>query len=332
MGKIVIGIHGLNNKPPRDVLRQWWKTSLFDGLRGIGQPRLLLRFKLVYWSDILYPAPLDPNETDPANPFHIADPYTPSSEPFVPEKRTRLARAGNRMRAPLDHLLFNRTRLFNLDALGHLFIRRRFKDLHAYYRHSWVGPDRMSRPLKDVIRAKLATVLQRYRRHDILLLAHSMGEIVAYDVLASVVPDIPVHTLVTLGSPLGNPLVVKEIEEEQRALYGRGAGLETPPGIRRRWVDLGDPHDGVCAHRDLTGHFRPNAHQVQVEPISVNNQYVHRGVRSHHKLYGYARTPECARILHDFLAEGKPVWQEQVRSFCIRLWQRNAPPNDGAAP
>jgi triacylglycerol esterase/lipase EstA (alpha/beta hydrolase family) len=57
----------------------------------------------------------------------------------------------------------------------------------------------------------LAETLVKHRRKKILLIAHSMGSIIAWDVLTKMVPQIKIHTLVTIGSPLGNPVVRSRI-------------------------------------------------------------------------------------------------------------------------
>jgi len=31
--KIIIGIHGLGNKPPKTILEKWWRQAIEDGLK-----------------------------------------------------------------------------------------------------------------------------------------------------------------------------------------------------------------------------------------------------------------------------------------------------------
>ena len=61
MDKIIIGIHGLGNKPPKDLFDNWWQQSIAEGLKRIGRPRHDFNFELVYWADSLHPVPLNPN-------------------------------------------------------------------------------------------------------------------------------------------------------------------------------------------------------------------------------------------------------------------------------
>jgi hypothetical protein len=62
--KIIIGVHGLGNKPSKELLETWWKWAIMEGLRIVGKPRFDINFELVYWADIQYPNPLNPNITD----------------------------------------------------------------------------------------------------------------------------------------------------------------------------------------------------------------------------------------------------------------------------
>ena len=38
MKTVLIGIHGLRNKPPKDTLADWWKTSIIEGFTIVGLP------------------------------------------------------------------------------------------------------------------------------------------------------------------------------------------------------------------------------------------------------------------------------------------------------
>lgn len=49
MPKVVIGIHGLGNKPPKVVLQRWWLEAMYEGLKRINKRQVIPRFELVYW-------------------------------------------------------------------------------------------------------------------------------------------------------------------------------------------------------------------------------------------------------------------------------------------
>jgi hypothetical protein len=66
--KVIVGVHGLSNKPPSAVLEQWWAQAILEGLAVNRQLHVItLPFEMVYWADLMYPAPED-----------ALEPYTPA--------------------------------------------------------------------------------------------------------------------------------------------------------------------------------------------------------------------------------------------------------------
>ena len=86
MSKIIIGIHGLGNKPRKELLEKWWKTSIDEGLNNIGKKNVGYNFELIYWADILNNKPLDENEADKDSKYYLKEKYFPGREDFVPHK------------------------------------------------------------------------------------------------------------------------------------------------------------------------------------------------------------------------------------------------------
>ena len=64
MKQVIIGIHGLGNKPPKYLLKKWWKDSIKEGFNKNGFKNELPEFELVYWADILNQKPLNNWEKD----------------------------------------------------------------------------------------------------------------------------------------------------------------------------------------------------------------------------------------------------------------------------
>ena len=52
MRKVIIGIHGLGNKPPKALLKIWWKKAIREGLKAIGHSRFFVKFELIYYKVI----------------------------------------------------------------------------------------------------------------------------------------------------------------------------------------------------------------------------------------------------------------------------------------
>ena len=107
MSKIIIGIHGLGNKPPLHILQQWWEMSIKDGLKSIGHPFSLLKFELAYWANFIYPEPLDISETDSEHPLFLEDPYSPEGSIKKGEPEPLQKRIRDYLEKQLDKLLLN---------------------------------------------------------------------------------------------------------------------------------------------------------------------------------------------------------------------------------
>ncbi len=55
MAGVIIGIHGLANKPEKSLLSTWWETALREGLsKNCGIHDAEFQFIMAYWADLLY--------------------------------------------------------------------------------------------------------------------------------------------------------------------------------------------------------------------------------------------------------------------------------------
>jgi hypothetical protein len=311
MSKIILGIHGLGNKPPKKILERWWKNSLQEGLRAIGHPRRFFRFKLIYWADYLYSQPLDPTLTDKDNPRYLTNPYIPARSGQIKRTPTLRKKILDYVERQLAKIMVNEDLSINYTAVTDLVIRRYFKDLDTYYFKQCLDRKKVMCQAKDVIRAELALMLQKYKRKDILLIAHSMGSIVAYDVLTCTVPDVTIHTLVTMGSPLGLPPIMIKILAEQHTKPHKPITVRTPENIVGAWHNFSDLRDKVATPYNLSYEYKPNSKWIHAVDANVTNDYEYQDAPNPHTVYGYLRTPEMAHVIYDFLNAGKPkpfIW------------------------
>jgi hypothetical protein len=280
--RIIIGIHGLNNKPRPDILRDWWKTAINEGLsRNRGRKKLHADFELVYWADLLHSEPLDPNE---ASEVYVAaagkGPLPKSGMGVVPMAAALIEEGVGKalatvFRAPVGEDVIR-------DAL-----KVKMPDLYVY-RHD---PEK-----RNAIHERLVDILRDVQGEDrrVMLIAHSMGSLIAYDVLKKADHDLPelwIAHLVTAGSPLG--LVdVREIV----------AGPQRVPECVERWSNLADPRDWVARWDTLLANeYPPNSKGVTISDHLVVNGYVcPSGRRNPHKVFGYLRTPEMSDLIAEF--------------------------------
>lgn len=81
-----------------------------------------------------------------------------------------------------------------------------------------------------------------------IIVAHSLGTIVAYKALVAH-PEWAIDTLITLGSPLGSPMV------RDQAIILDPDGQPTWPGSVQHWVNVAAVHDHACAEPRLAKVF-----------------------------------------------------------------------------
>ena len=290
-GKIILGIHGLNNKPPRPLLRRWWRQALWQGFSQQGMFHPLMRFDLAYWASACYPKPLDPKQSDADNPLYLDEPFVPLGHVPALEGPTVIRRAILALlEKSLDKLLLNHDFSLNLSQVTEALVRTYFADLHVYLSQKQAAEE---------IRRPLIALLRRHRRKRILLIAHSMGSVVAHDVLNLGLHDVNVDTLVTVGSPLGLPLFI----HRNAKLKGDGRGEKPciPDSIRKAWHNFSDLRDPIAVNYNLADDYASNAHGIGVTDWIVKNRYVYQGTHNPHKSYGYLQCPELIKVCDDFL-------------------------------
>ncbi|MEU6467783.1 hypothetical protein ABZ927_17750 [Streptomyces massasporeus] len=109
-----------------------------------------------------------------------------------------------------------------------------------------------SRPARR--KAVQATVAHAVREHGArVVVAHSLGSVVAYETLHAH-QDLDIDLLLTLGSPLGLPAIMRKLDPEP--VDGRGA---RPPGVRH-WVNIADVGDLLAVPGELGGAFPVDVH------------------------------------------------------------------------
>ena len=319
--KIIIVIHGLANKPEKRLLEKWCRTSIREGLRTIDRRGLPFTMKLVYWADLLHERPQDPRETNRHSDTHLGDPYLPGDPAkyatFTPSALKR--KLLDRLEKKIDTMYFEEDSFINFEKFANIVVRSLFKDLDIYY-HKDCPVTRFRGTLaRDAIRMRLAEALRRYAKRDILLIAHSMGTIISYDVLTRTTPDITVDTFITIGSPLGMPLVVKQILLEQGRDVSKERQPAAPDNIRTAWCNFSDLDDPVAINYGLADDYLPNRAGIAPRDTVVYNNYENDGDRSPHKLYGYLRAPEVANAIYGFCVAGRAAFTVALRRFFGRL-------------
>ncbi len=312
--KIIIGVHGLGNKPSKNVLRIWWEQAILEGLKKYNYPVKDFNFELVYWADILHEIPLDPEEQNKKSPLYVSEKYIPEVLSSFSEPMTHRQKAIEYLEKYYSKILINGILSLNSPSLMNLFIHLYLQDLEKYYSLYHVEQNGGKRLAREVIIERFCEVVRKHRDKKILVVAHSMGSIIVHDALFKYIPEIKIDTLVTIGSPLAQKYVIHKILEEQK---DNGIDeLKTADNIERSWFNLSDLQDQVALNHKTAEFYKANKKGIVVQDMLVQNKYEYAGVRNPHKSFGYLRTPEFAEIVNRFLAKEKfSLWQWIKKKF-----------------
>lgn len=275
MNKHYITIHGRSNKPPAHILEDSWLRAINDGRRHVNQPIInKSQFSMAYYADVFYQQPLyfDPEPYLPDIPTNHAPTPLAVNEAHLSEMMEQ-----NKWR--LDNLFFEPllSEFGVYRALNYLskpLLRYWLTDVYRYF-HDQAFALEIEKPL--------IRLLQQYRHRSITLISHSLGTVIAYNVLQKLaaqrtMQDITIDKWITLGSPLGWASVKAQLK---RNLQG---SLAVPENVSA-WHNYSDKRDIVCIDGDLADDFAKNNSGVRVQDFQVVNAYP----GNPHKSYGYLR-------------------------------------------
>lgn len=313
MPKTIIGIHGLANKPDPEELEQGWRAAIDEGLEkncGVESPEY--EFHLVFWAHFLYRYRMHREPGFEFDDLYNWEPYVPAEDGAIEEYEPGWATkfVGGLLWAGGEAIDFAKDKL-GMGKFADYVLSKYLKDLHFYYdENRTLMYEGEKLPARQVIQTPLRKCLDEHAGPDTFLVGHSMGSIVAYDVLRDFGrenPDAEVPHFVTIGSPLGLPHVMAQIREERdyHADEKDDDRVRTPTVVTESWVNYADRSDPVALDARLKDDYARNRHGVRVKDDLVRNDYSIAGgeerKHNHHKSYGYLRTPEFSKQIAEFL-------------------------------
>jgi hypothetical protein len=268
----IVYVHGNGNKIPSAALKLQWDQALFGRDMGASS-------RMAYWAPICHPQPLATHERDemeqlPGSPLEAtAAPEVKPPEMFVAEvmreaqaevvAHPSAEAAGIEAAVPKQLESWLRDLVYTSDALAdgenaappatsafealpfpkpvrkaafRALVKRTFKDVYAYF---FGG---RGDAMRQVVRDALTGV-----PGPLVVLGHSLGSILAYDVLREpAAGGLDVPLFVTVGSPLG----VTEIQD----LVARPLQVPAPVG---NWRNASDSRDMVALDHTIRPEFTP---------------------------------------------------------------------------
>jgi subtilisin family serine protease len=295
--RTIIYVHGIGNKPAPEVLKCQWDEALFGF--SLGE-----RSRLAYWVNrVFYPAPAkatckmadatqdgSPAEATGLGIRAIADPAQ-GVQPLLPEDATKkkerdalenIAREALQKNATPGSAITVadfQTRVLPLPKPLRDFITRRITRTLLKDVHEFLFVEERRQAMRESLLARLRT-----GGGPFVVIAHSQGSMVAYDVLSSLPADqFGIELLITIGSPLG----LQEVQDQLKVITGQPRGLAVPACVKR-WVNVADPLDPVCADKQLAGDYAPT-NGVRVQDVLRWNV---DSPRDPHSGSGYLRLPD----------------------------------------
>lgn len=305
-------IHGIGNKPEAEALLESWRVALLDN-DGVDLDSAGVSMSFVYWADMFYERPSSSSsvqestdgELDATAPSQDADlgwvaELPPEqrrfvealarqtgldlAEPRAPETEQAEVVAGSALEAvPLPGFLKKR------------LMKILLRDVHHYLYDVEYSPRpgesfRIRRDIRQRALEALRHGAEQPGPH--LVLSHSLGTVIAYDVLTEVDDVPPVDALLTIGSPLG-------LSEVQEALAPRWTAVNGWPerGLAgRRWWNISDRLDVVCgADPTISGQFR------RAGVPMINDVIVHNQGRWRHNISSYLGQRPVREIVREAL-------------------------------
>jgi hypothetical protein len=275
-GPTLIYVHGAGGQPPQADWIRIHNQILFAD-------RPPPPTDLGYYADLIqeFDEAAESAAAEPATAEHvIQDSIHPSvaGEGRTHEAHVFLLRLAAAM-GPTDH----RSR-FALP--GHIIppaVRNFYREVSGYL-HGTPG-------MADEMRAR---VREAIRRNDgsLVVLAHSLGSIIAFDVLSE--PELAGRgvSFVTVGSPLG----LGPAQDHLRSWRG-SRPIEIPAGVEtwRNFQADGDPVSVGTSLEDLRNDYAPS---LRVHATEVRNE-----AEWHHAFSGYLETPEVRDTIYARLGE-----------------------------
>lgn len=303
-------IHGLSNKPAPDALLSIWNRALASGMDGVDLGAEGVTSSLVYWADILYEAP-DPDvaayenarELIPSDVDATADSFAPlTSTPAEAAFLAGLAvKTGGLLAAPEAVEAVPEDRNLTGVALERIplpwplkakFLETYLRDAHHYLFNAAHSP----RPgviyqIQDAVRSRFVDGLGMSAHTDThVVIAHSLGSVIAYDCLMRVVDCPEISGLITVGGPLG----LDEIQDRMAPEWSRANGF--PRKVTGQWANIFDRLDPVSGFDPFIANDFRRDNERAVEDIAVRNDGAWR-----HSITKYLRQPALRQTLSNML-------------------------------
>jgi hypothetical protein len=262
----LIFIHGLSNKPSLNDLKRIWLEALAEPREnnpGFDLSTVGVKSTFIYWANLFYDEPLAAENYESRSDElskSVANEIELPSDAWV---------AAMLKQFPIDEdNVFEDAPTENVSDLEYeriplpwvvkkQVIKHFLQEAHGYL-FNIDG-------VRDVIRKKVVVAINQAKvsGERIVLVGHSQGAIIAYDVLSGDSSCPNVDGLMTLGSPLG----IDEVQD--KLTWSRNNGF--PDKLKGSWINVYDSFDAVARlDPKHANDFKKNGKEVVID-IQENN-------------------------------------------------------------
>jgi len=298
---VLVFVHGINEKlPVREEMRRW-RDALAAG--HINPDQLGLNTTFGYYADWFFAGSNEPELA--------ADNDDVLSETAA-RIESKLSSGPSKLSPDAEEALFGiDISTFVPQRMVRLFLEKTAGQLFQYF-----DDEQITHPAKtntrggarEVIREAIVDAIARAREiadrgekdGRVIVVAHSMGSVVAWDVIAHDERCPEVNGLVTLGSPLALDFVLNGLEKANRDEF-RGS---YPGKLSGDWYNFIAHHDLVGQFDvDFVSNFGMGAFGQKIYSREIDNPELMSGqgpwqrLQSAHSVTGYLRHPEVADAL-----------------------------------
>lgn len=282
-------IHGLANKPEPQTLLDIWRRALTETDAPLDLGDSGVTNSIVYWADLMYESPdpdvaahegvreNTPQAVDAGGDAPMPVGATEAERRFIEAMRKHLTSMSD---AEIDAAVQDRPSATAASGAGTLervplpwslkkpLMSVLLRDVHHYlFDVEFAPPGKPPVRIRETIRARFSAALAAAGNDGPhVVVAHSMGTVIAYDCLKRVRDCPAIDGLITIGCPLG----FDEIQDQMQPDWSRSDGF---PGerVRDRWINIFDRLDPVCGFDpSLANDYRHDGKDVVLDQAVVN--------------------------------------------------------------
>lgn len=308
-------IHGIANKPPVDLLLEKWISAVEAG--GFSLVTANVTASMVYWADVMYAQPKhsasghESNERESGTEQEDDDLSwaleLPDDQARVVAALRRKLGADSKSPTGQDDFVSTANTIIETQSPNGFeaiplpwFIKRRLmkvfiKDTHHYLfntNHS-PRPNEVFR-VRDHIRGLFVNQIIEDATSNMtgkhVVVAHSMGTVIAYDCLKNVASCPSIDSFFTIGSPLG----ISEIHDNYDPPYSKDSAWPDAT-LRGEWSNYFDRLDPVALDARLANDYLSNGQERLVD-TQVQNSGAWK-----HSATKYLAQPEFCQTLKNSL-------------------------------